>query len=80
MRFLRKFLDKQKKHFVREGKLRRLFPFYEAVDTFLFTPDKTTKAAPHIRDVIDMKRVRMIRIDALISSVIIALYNTGYQV
>jgi len=79
MRFLRKFLDKQKKHFVREGKLKRLFPLYEAVDTFLFTPDKITKAAPHIRDVIDMKRVMMIVIYALIPSVIMALYNTGYQ-
>ena len=79
MSFLRKFLDKQKKYFVREGKLKRLFPLYEAVDTFLFTPDKITKVAPHIRDVIDMKRVMMIVIYALIPSVIMALYNTGYQ-
>jgi len=80
MRFLRKFLDKQKKYFVTEGKLKKLFPLYEAVDTFLFTPDKITKSAPHIRDVIDMKRVMMIVIYALIPSVIMALYNTGYQV
>ena len=80
MRFLRKFLDKQKKYFVTEGKLKKLFPLYEAVDTFLFTPDKITKSAPHIRDVIDMKRVMMIVIYALVPSVIMALYNTGYQV
>lgn len=80
MKFLRKFLDKQKKYFIKEGKFERLFPFYEAVDIFLFTPDKITKGPPHIRDIIDMKRLMMVVIYALIPSVLMALYNTGYQV
>lgn len=80
MKFLRRFFDKQKKYFITEGKFERLFPLYEAVDAFLFTPDKVTKDSPHIRDVIDMKRLMMVVIYALIPSVLMALYNTGYQV
>jgi len=80
MKFLRRFFDKQKKYFITEGKFERLFPLYEVVDTFLFTPDKVTKDSPHIRDVIDMKRLMMVVIYALIPSVLMALYNTGYQV
>ncbi|MBD3386229.1 NADH:ubiquinone reductase (Na(+)-transporting) subunit B [candidate division KSB1 bacterium] len=79
MKVLRRFFDKQEKHFTSGGKLERLFPLYEAVDTFLFTPDKRTEGPVHVRDVIDLKRTMMIVVYALIPTVLMAFYNTGLQ-
>ena len=79
MKFLRKFLDKQKKHFLNGGKFKKFYPIFEAVDTFLYTPGDTTRNAPHIRDAIDIKRTMSVVVIALVPTVIMALYNTGYQ-
>ncbi|GAB4339427.1 MAG: NADH:ubiquinone reductase (Na(+)-transporting) subunit B [Calditrichia bacterium] len=79
MKFLRKFLDNQHKHFAKGGKLERLYPLYEAIDTFLYTPGKVTTSGSHIRDAMDLKRMMMVVVYALIPAVIMALYNTGYQ-
>jgi Na+-transporting NADH:ubiquinone oxidoreductase subunit B len=70
MKFLRRFFDKQRRYFIAEGKFERLFPLYEAVDAFLFTPDKVTKDSPHIRDVIDMKRLMMVVIYAILANIV----------
>ncbi|MCK5055039.1 MAG: NADH:ubiquinone reductase (Na(+)-transporting) subunit B [Candidatus Aminicenantes bacterium] len=79
MRFLRKFFDKQARHFSEEGKLHKLSPLFDAVDTLVFTPGKVTKNAPFIRDAIDLKRIMSTVALALLPAVIMALYNTGYQ-
>lgn len=79
MKLLRNFLDKQEKHFHKGGKLEKLFPLYEAVDTFLYTPAAPTKEASHIRDVMDLKRMMMMVVIALVPAVLMAFYNTGYQ-
>lgn len=79
MKFLRRILDRQEKHFLKGGKLERLFPLYEAIDTFMYTPGKVTRSGPHIRDVMDLKRMMVMVVYALIPTVLMALYNTGYQ-
>ncbi len=79
MKFLRKFLDNQSKHFKEGGKLSRFHPLYEAVDNFIFTPGTVTKGAPHVRDVLDFKRMMIWVVIALVPAVIMALYNTGLQ-
>ncbi len=79
MKFLRKFLDSQEKHFEGKGKLKSLYPLYEAIDTLLYTPGKVTKGASHIRDVLDLKRMMTMVIYALLPTVLFGLYNTGYQ-
>ena len=56
MKFLRSQLDKVEKHFEKGGKLEKLYPLYDAIDTFLFVPGYRTKKAPHVRDYIDLKR------------------------
>ena len=38
MTFLRKQLDKVEPHFEKGGKLEKLYPLYDAIDTFLFVP------------------------------------------
>lgn len=79
MKFLRKFLDKQEKHFKKEGKLKGLFYLYEAIETALYTPGKVTPGASHVRDALDFKRIMMMVIYALIPAILVGLYNTGYQ-
>ena len=37
MKLLRNFLDRQHRHFIKGAKLERLYPIYEAIDTFLKT-------------------------------------------
>ena len=79
MKFLRKFLDKQSHHFEGEGKLKKFYPIYEMADTFLYTPGTVTKSGSHVRDALDLKRMMMMVVYALIPAVLMALYNTGYQ-
>ena len=79
MRALRSLMDRIAPAFEHDGPLAFLYPFYEATDTFLFTPGKVTRSASHVRDGIDLKRMMFFVIIALIPSIIMALYNTGYQ-
>jgi Na+-transporting NADH:ubiquinone oxidoreductase subunit B len=63
------------------GKLRHgfFYPLYRAVDTFLRTPGTATPGTPHVRDAIDLKRMMMIVVFALVPCVLAGLWNTGYQ-
>ncbi len=79
MKFLESILEKLAPHFEKGGKLEKLYPLFEAADTFMFTPSKTTSGYPHIRDHFDMKRMMISVVVALIPCVIMAAYNTGYQ-
>lgn len=76
---LLKFLENNKKHFAKGGKLERLHPLFEMVDTILYTPSTVTKGTTHIRDGIDLKRIMTTVIVALIPCFLMGLYNTGLQ-
>lgn len=79
MKILRNFLDSQHKHFVGEGKLKKLYPLYEALDTFLYTPGEVATGSVHVRDAIDLKRTMVTVVIALTPCILMAMYNTGYQ-
>lgn len=79
MQFLRNLLDKAEKPFHKGGKLEKFYPLYEATDTFLYTPPDVTKASSHVRDAIDLKRMMITVVVALIPCVLFAMYNTGFQ-
>ena len=79
MKFIRKMQDLQAPLFHKGGKLEKLYPLYEANDTFLFTPGDVTKGASHVRDGIDLKRMMITVVIALIPCIISAIYNAGYQ-
>ena len=79
MKFLRSVFDSQAKHFGKGGKLEFAYPLYEMVDTFLYTPGTVTKGASHVRDGLDLKRMMMTVVIALVPCVFMAIYNTGYQ-
>ena len=61
------------------GKLEKLYPVYEALDTFLYTPGEVTSGASHVRDGIDLKRMMITVVAALVPCILMALFNTGYQ-
>lgn len=79
MKLLRDLLDQVEPHFKKGGKLERLYPAYEAADTFLYTPGEVTRGPSHLRDGIDLKRMMSMVIVALIPCIFMALWNTGYQ-
>lgn len=79
MKFLRTFLDNQEKYFHKGAKLEKLYPLYEAIDTFLYTSGSVTSKASHIRDAMDLKRMMLVVVISLVPAVIMALFNTGYQ-
>jgi len=79
VKFLRNFLDAQEKHFLQGGKLEKMYPLYEAIDTFLYTPGTVTEQSVHVRDALDLKRMMMTVVWALVPAVLMALYNTGLQ-
>ena len=76
---LRKILDKYAKHFEKGGKLHRFYALWEMQDTILYTPGHVTRGPTHVRDALDLKRMMIIVVIALIPAMLMALYNTGYQ-
>ncbi len=78
MRFLRQILDSQHENFT-TGKFSKLYPIYEAIDTFAFTPGEVTKGNTHLRDGLDLKRLMVTVAVALSPCLLMALFNTGYQ-
>ncbi|WP_340075561.1 NADH:ubiquinone reductase (Na(+)-transporting) subunit B [Leptobacterium sp. I13] len=79
MSFLRKKIDQLKKPFNKGSKWEKFAPAFNALDTFLFVPNHTTKKGAHIRDAVDLKRTMITVIIALIPALIYGIYNTGYQ-
>lgn len=79
MKALERFLESKKSLFEKGGKLEKFYPLYEALDTFLYTPDSVTKTTAHVRDSLDLKRTMFTVVVALIPCILWAMYNTGYQ-
>ena len=76
---LRGLLDRLGAPFHPGGRLHRLWPLWDAQDTFLYTPGRVTAGPPHARDRLDMKRLMFTVVVALLGAVAMAFYNTGLQ-
>ncbi len=59
--------------------MERLKPLFSAIDTFLRKVSTPTRRAPHIRDALDIKRVMILVVSALIPCILVAIWNTGMQ-
>ncbi|MFN2353024.1 MAG: NADH:ubiquinone reductase (Na(+)-transporting) subunit B [Desulfopila sp.] len=79
MKFVDDFLQKIEPLFLKGGKFEKLYPLFEATDSFLFGSSGKTTSAPHVRDAIDYKRIMITVIIALIPCTLMAMWNTGYQ-
>jgi len=77
MKLFRNILNTVKPHFIKGGKLERMYPAYDAFETFLFVPDHTTQKGSHIRDAIDLKRTMITVLIALMPALLFGMWNVG---
>ncbi|AXT28842.1 NADH:ubiquinone reductase (Na(+)-transporting) subunit B (plasmid) [Ruegeria sp. AD91A] len=76
---LRSFFDRIEPNFTKGGKYEKLFPIYEMVESFIYTPKTVTTVAPHARSYVDMKRIMTYVVIATIPCILWGMWNTGYQ-
>ena len=76
---LRKLVDKIKPTFEKGGKLGFLHSTFDAFETFLFVPNTVTRRGAHVRDCVDLKRVMIMVVLALVPAMLFGIWNTGYQ-
>ena len=76
---LRNLVDKIKPTFEKGGKLGFLHSTFDAFETFLFVPNTVTKRGAHVRDCVDLKRVMIMVVLALVPAMLFGIWNTGYQ-
>jgi len=76
---IRSILDNMEPHFHKGGKYESWYALYEAVDTIFYTPGKVTRAAAHVRDAVDLKRMMILVWMCTFPAVFVGLYNVGFQ-
>ena len=76
---LRSFFDSIEPNFEKGGRYERYYPIYEMIETILYTGKSVTKAAPHARSFVDMKRIMTYVVISTIPCILWAFYNTGLQ-
>lgn len=80
MKFLFDFMEKNIAPLFEEGgKFEKLYPLYEAGDTFFRTSSDVTQTAPHVRDSIDQKRLMIFVVYALFPAIFFGIWNAGHQ-
>lgn len=65
--------------FERGGKFGSLHSSIDAFDTFLRVPGTVTSKGSHVRDAVDLKRIMIIVVVALIPAALFGMWNVGYQ-
>lgn len=80
MKFLDDLIHKKiKPHFEKGGKFEKFYYAFEAGESFHFVTDKRTDTGAHVRDSVDLKRMMVTVILALIPCFIFGTWNVGYQ-
>ena len=80
MKLLRKIIDSQKPIFQKGGKFEKGYYLFEALESFLFVPDHvTSKKGVQIKDAIDLKRLMMTVVIAMIPCLLFGIWNVGHQ-
>ena len=80
MKLLRKILDSQKPLFQKGGKFEKGYYLFEALEAFLFVPDHvTSKKGVQVKDAIDLKRLMMTVVIAMIPCLLFGIWNVGHQ-
>lgn len=79
MKIAKKLLNSVRPHFKTGGRLEKLHPAFDALETFLFVPGHTTSHGVHVRDAIDLKRTMFTVIVALVPTMLFGMWNVGYQ-
>ncbi|PID35928.1 MAG: NADH:ubiquinone reductase (Na(+)-transporting) subunit B [Rhodobacterales bacterium] len=76
---LRNFYDRIEPHFLKGGKLEKLYPLYEMVEALTYSGKAVTTNAPHARSNVNMQRIMTYVVIATIPAILWGMYNTGLQ-
>ncbi len=80
MKFVQNAFDKIKPHFEKGGKWEKFHPIYEGHRTLFFAPKFVTgNRGVQIRDGIDLKRMMMTVIIAMVPCLLFGIWNVGHQ-
>lgn len=79
MSFLRRTLDNIHPHVTGDGKHKKFYALYEAIDTVFYAPADVNTGTNHVRDGIDLKRVMIYVWLAAMPAVAFGCYNVGLQ-
>ncbi|WP_215223251.1 NADH:ubiquinone reductase (Na(+)-transporting) subunit B [Echinicola shivajiensis] len=80
MKALQNLFDKLKPNFEKGGKWEKFYTLYEGHRTIAFAPDITTKAkGSQIKDAVDLKRVMITVVIAMIPALLFGIFNVGFQ-
>ncbi|WP_448520169.1 NADH:ubiquinone reductase (Na(+)-transporting) subunit B [Rhodoflexus sp.] len=80
MNFLHQLLEKQRPLFEKGGKFERFYYVFEAAETFMFTPPSTTPSrGAQVRDAIDLKRMMITVVVAMLPCLFFGMWNAGHQ-
>ncbi|HMP98592.1 MAG TPA: NADH:ubiquinone reductase (Na(+)-transporting) subunit B [Cyclobacteriaceae bacterium] len=80
MKFLRDTFDKLKPHFDKGGKFEKLHYVFDGHETLFFVPKTVTKTkGVQIRDAVDMKRLMVTVIIAMLPCLLFGTWNVGHQ-
>jgi len=71
--------DGVRHHFEAGGKLELAWPLFEGAETFLLTPGQRTRHGAHVRDRMDMKRLMIFVVYALVPCILMGWWNVGHQ-
>lgn len=79
MNWILKTMDKMRPTFSKGGKLGWLHSTFDAFETFAAVPSTTTTGKVHIKDCVDIKRVMIVVVMALMPAFFFGMWNTGDQ-
>ena len=79
MKRIEKLFETTRKHFQKGGRLERLWPLYESIETVFFATSRVSAVAPNVRDSLDVKRYMLLVIIALLPHYAFGVFNVGYQ-
>ena len=67
------------KIFEKGGKFYWLHSTVDAFETFLNVPGTVTRKGAHVRDAVDLKRIMILMVIALVPAALFGMWNVGYQ-
>ncbi|MCB9664993.1 MAG: NADH:ubiquinone reductase (Na(+)-transporting) subunit B [Alphaproteobacteria bacterium] len=77
LKALERLVDANRAPFEEGGRLHWAWPLYEGAETFLLTVGTKTSKGVHVRDPMDMKRLMMFVIYAMVPAILMGMWNVG---
>ena len=79
MKLIKNIFNYLRPHVEKGGKFEIFYSTFEAFESLFFVPDKTNKNGVHVRDYMDLKRLMIVVVVAVMPAMLFGMWNTGYQ-